>query len=84
MASGRPVLLFAPENIAITEYAKSEQWGYVLSENNPDTLKQLLLRIIHDTNGRMEYSRQAVKTARINHDMEKIQKEFLHFMSIMD
>jgi len=85
MASGTPVLLFAPHELAITKYAESEGWAVIVSERNMSKLHSAIEQIYCDKSLRLKIGQQAKNLAFNNHNKKNIQETFqktlLHSLS---
>jgi glycosyltransferase involved in cell wall biosynthesis len=76
MMSGSPVLLYGPDNVAPIQYAIKEGWGYTVTERNIDILEGAIKKLVQDTKLRQRLSERAQEIARLNHDSQKISREF--------
>lgn len=77
LISGVPILVFAPHDSYISEYAKKGQWALIVNEFDKEQLKKAILRLKNDNNLRKALVANALKAA-VDHDAriesEKIQK----------
>jgi glycosyltransferase involved in cell wall biosynthesis len=73
---GTPILLYAPAGIAQVEYAREDGWGLVVDEQDPEKLKQGLLRLCEDTKLRAGLSETAKNIAQRNHDAKTVRRRF--------
>jgi glycosyltransferase involved in cell wall biosynthesis len=48
MVSGRPILVFAPEDSYQAESARKNGWAYVVSDNSAASLAQAIEKIVTD------------------------------------
>jgi glycosyltransferase involved in cell wall biosynthesis len=76
MASGTPILVYAPPNLAVTQYALEEGWAYVVSEHSLSALKAAIIRLAKDENLRQRIGCRAMEVAARNHDAKKVREEF--------
>jgi glycosyltransferase involved in cell wall biosynthesis len=76
MASGTPVLVYAPAKFAATQYAQDEGWGYVVSERNQTMLREAIKRLIGDIGLREHLGRRGMELVKQNHDAERIREAF--------
>lgn len=76
MMSGTPVLLYGPKNTAPIQYAFREGWGYAVTERNVNILERAIKTLMEDRALREKLSKRAMETASLNHDREKIKREF--------
>ena len=76
MASGVPILLWAPDGIAVTEYARREKWAFVLDSEFPKDLKKILYEIIDNEINREIVSSRAMQLSEKRHDSRKISEQF--------
>ncbi len=76
MASGTPIIIFAPEDTAIVKYAKRFNWAKVVQENSIDELVSVLKELLNDELERKEIAQNAVRIAEKNHDSESVAAQF--------
>lgn len=76
MASGTPVLIFAPEDTALVSYAREYGWAAIVSENNYDTLAISIKDLIKNESRRKKISERAKKIAQERHDSQEVALKF--------
>jgi glycosyltransferase involved in cell wall biosynthesis len=76
MISGTPILIFAPAETAIVDYAKRYQWAEVVTENDIETLKASLKNLILDKGLREKLTQTAIQIAECRHDAIKVRMDF--------
>ena len=76
MASGTPILVYAPEETAVVKYACSEKWGSVVTQRNKSVLKGTILQLIQKPDLRESLGRRAQALASQNHSAEKVRLQF--------
>lgn len=76
MISGVPILLFAPEQVALTEYAKKNECMYAVSKNDKNNLSEALLVILNDEHLRESLAIKAIKVAKSDSDAIAVRKKF--------
>ena len=76
MASGTPILVYAPEDMALSEYARNEGWAKVISERNKAVLRQEILNLMRDPILREQFGRRGQEIAARNHDAIKVRETF--------
>ncbi len=81
MATGTPVLVFAPECTAVSKYANREGWGYAVSQNNINELASAIKGLYSDESLRKKMGVRAKELARINHDAVIIRENFKKALS---
>lgn len=69
LASGRCFLLYAPENMACTEYLKENQAAWVVEKQ--EDLLPILQKLLEDDSCREKYVRIAQQLVRENHSVKK-------------
>jgi len=72
MISGTPILVNAPRETAIYQYASDGKWGYLLDTESKTELKKALLEIMQNESLREQIGSQAKKLAIQNHDASVI------------
>lgn len=76
MISGTPILIFAPKDTALTEYALKYNWGYVVYNNEVSDIEHAILDFFHNESTRRTYGRKAKEIALTRHDSNKIRSDF--------
>ncbi len=76
LASGTPVLVFAPGETALAKYASDSKWGYVVSENCVDALAASIKHLYDHIELREKLGRTGMKMVLKNHDAAKVRKDF--------
>lgn len=76
MISGSPILIHAPKNTAIFDYAKKEKFGYLLDKNTKSGLKNAVLELIENEHLRERLGEQAKNIAIQNHDAKTVRNNF--------
>lgn len=81
MISGVPIILFAPEEVALTTYARKNNCMYSVSENNMDRLQDALSDLTHDTYLRSSLARKAIEVAKSDSDAFEVRAKFQEVLS---
>jgi len=76
MISGVPILLFAPGNIALSEYARKNKCMFIVSENDKDRLSEAMIKLIKDINLRATIAKKAIEVAKSDSDATMVRKKF--------
>ena len=76
MASGTPILVYGPSEIAAARYAARDGWGFVLSTSGLSGLKKTLLWLMNDQRARERMGRRARQLAYERHDAAKVRPAF--------
>jgi len=76
MASGTPILVYAPPDTAVFDYAEKEKWGYIVSQNNKEQVKQAIIYLMKNNDLRAQLGRHARELAVKNHDALIVKEEF--------
>jgi glycosyltransferase involved in cell wall biosynthesis len=76
MASGTPILVYGPADLAQVRYAIREGWGYVVSQKGIRYVKQGLLKLINDNALRQSLSDTSKFQARKNYDANIVRSRF--------
>ncbi len=76
MASGTPILIYAPENTALVQYAREHQWAAIVNQQEIGLLTSTLKKLFTDKNLRQEIAGIAKKRAELNHDTKIVAKNF--------
>jgi glycosyltransferase involved in cell wall biosynthesis len=81
MASGVPIMVFAPEETALFKYAKSQAWAFCTSEHTIDSLCSLLIEIINNPEKRKQVASTAREVVIRNHNKSDIQRDFMKLLN---
>jgi glycosyltransferase involved in cell wall biosynthesis len=76
MASGTPIVLFAPEDTAVVQYAKKYHWAAIVTENKIETLILKIKQVFSDVSYRRELAKQAQEIAESRHDLKMVSSDF--------
>lgn len=76
MASGTPILIFAPKETALVEYAERGKWAEVVIENNVEVLATKITDLFRNENLRKSIGEIAKKRAVDYHDDKVVVKNF--------
>ena len=76
MASGVPVIIYAPTYTALYQYSKNYNWGFTISTNEKGKVKKELIRFIEDGKMQSILSENAKKLVREKHDIRKNKERF--------
>jgi len=76
MLSGTPVLVFAPQETAVSKFFSRNDCGYCLTSQNRDEIIKAIKFLISNEEYRKKISRNAVNFAKEKFDAEKVRKEF--------
>jgi glycosyltransferase involved in cell wall biosynthesis len=82
MISGTPVLVYADKQTALARYAMKEKWAHVVTENNPEKLKEAIREMYHNSSLRKEYAERAKKIAIRNDSAEVVRENFRKCLSL--
>ncbi len=76
MVSGTPVLVYAPGNLAVSEYARENGWGYTVTKKSLSSLKEGIVQLMGSSTLREKLGRKAQELAIRNHDALKVREAF--------
>jgi len=76
MASGTPVLVYAPAHVPAAQYARKEGWGYVVDQRDRSVLEQSLLELLRSEELRARLGTRGRELAVRNHDARVVRKQF--------
>lgn len=76
LASGTPILVYAPSELAITQYAVAQQWGMSVTAPSVPLLKAAISSLMEDEGMREGFGRQAMLVAERNHSADRIRECF--------
>lgn len=76
MASGTPVLVYAPAHVPAAAYARREGWGYGVTESDPAKLEGALLALMESETLRATLGQRGRELALRNHDARVVREQF--------
>ena len=76
MISGTPILICAPRDTAIVDYATRYRWAKVVTENNQEALTASLKSLILNQEERQKIAQTAIQLAENRHDAVKVRRDF--------
>ena len=73
----RPLLVYAPENIAITEFVRNNECAFILSEKNPEILAEKIIFILTAQEKDIKsVVNKAVQISREKFDYDRVTSQF--------
>lgn len=76
MASGTPILVYGPADVAQVQYAKKAGWGLVVENRDINALKEGVMSLMKERSLRAQLSDRAGATSLARHDMKRIHEKF--------
>jgi glycosyltransferase involved in cell wall biosynthesis len=76
MVSGSPILVFAPEDTAIVQYAGAYNWAKIVTENRVEALASAIRDLLSDAGERERLARRAVSLAEQRHEAGSVRQDF--------
>ncbi len=84
MASGTPILVYAPEQIKFVQSAQLYKWAYTITEEDSDNLKNHIKKIIKEPAILQEIAECAMKYVKAHDEIKTVQKSFAkHFSELL-
>jgi glycosyltransferase involved in cell wall biosynthesis len=81
MATGRPILVHAPQDSFLSWYFKRHECGLVVDRSEPARLVQAIRRILEDSALRRQLKTNAMRQARTDFSLEASRAEFFKLFS---
>jgi glycosyltransferase involved in cell wall biosynthesis len=81
MASGTPVLVYAPRTHAVATNAETHGWGYVVGEPSVSVLADAIVRLMNDETLRSALAHRASKMAEEHYDAKIVRARFAAALS---
>lgn len=82
LASGRPILAHVPADSFVAYYLEQNQCGLVASRNDPDCLKQHILKMMNDKDFGQVMAGRARQQAKLDFDPQVASESLLQFLGI--
>jgi glycosyltransferase involved in cell wall biosynthesis len=76
LASGRPVLTYAPRGSATAEYARTRGWSLLVDERDPAAIRRALELLMADKALREDMGSRARQCAEERHDARRVRAQF--------
>jgi glycosyltransferase involved in cell wall biosynthesis len=76
MASGIPILVYAPKQTAISQFCINNDCGHCVTDLDPEKMKEALQLLLNDIDYRQRLSKNAVNIALNQFDGDKVRQEF--------
>jgi glycosyltransferase involved in cell wall biosynthesis len=76
MASGTPILVYAPAGHAVSRYASTEGWGWVVGRRDARELVEALRLLAESAEKRRRLARRAIELAAERHDADVVREAF--------
>ena len=76
MVSRTPIIVYAPREIALTEYAEKKRWAFIINERSIEKLKETVLKIYNKDTSINEFVNNAYSLALKNHSKERVRNRF--------
>ena len=80
MISGAPVLVYSPEETAVSEFFRQNECGFCVTKQDKNELISAIKFMINNEEYRKHISNNAVQLATEKFDQEKVRKEFQGFL----
>lgn len=81
MISGTPILLYASEQMYITQHAKANKWAYVVENNDIQEIATSIKTLSADKNLREKLGMSAKNFAIHNFDSKKVRMAFVNMLN---
>ncbi|MGI6306449.1 MAG: glycosyltransferase [Bacteroidales bacterium] len=76
MASGTPILVYAPQQTAIVKFCTQNNCGHCVTDIDPEKIKEAIKTLINNEDYRQMLSTNAIKIAFSRFDATKVRNEF--------
>ncbi len=76
MISGVPIILFAPEEVALSSYAIANRCMISVNKNDAHELESAIINAIDNINIREFYGKNAIATAKSDSDAQVVRERF--------
>jgi len=76
MLTGKPILVFAPEETAVSKFFKENDCGYCLTDNSPDAIRSTLSYLVSNKAYIDHIGENAIKVASEKFDAFKVRNRF--------
>jgi glycosyltransferase involved in cell wall biosynthesis len=77
LVSGTPILVHAPPDAYVSQYARKAGWGYVVDKLDPGALVDAIQELLSNSRLRSDLVEAAYREAATSHDMNRIGPEYV-------
>jgi glycosyltransferase involved in cell wall biosynthesis len=81
MATGTPILVYAPPQTAVSQYATKQRWGCVVNQRDKRELKRNIVKLISDESYRRKLGIKAQELAIKYHSEEIVRQSFQNILN---
>ncbi len=81
MLSGTPVLVYAPEDTAVSKFFSTNECGYCVTVPDKKKIEEAIRTLVLDKEYRMKISRNALNLAKDRFDSEKVRNKFQNLLT---
>lgn len=81
MISGTPILVFAPPDTALSQYARAQKWAFIVNENSTKLLYNKIDEIVSNNELRKQYGQRAIELAGKYHNCTIIRENFRKYLN---
>ena len=76
LGSGTPILVYCPENTAVTQYARSAGWGAVVATRDRSALSRTIADLASGESARERLGRTALRVSETDNDPTRVRAAF--------
>ncbi len=76
MASGVPILVYAPESTAMAKYAQAYNWAMTVTKQHTEEIRRAILQLYENEALRREIAENGMQVARERHEAEVVREAF--------
>lgn len=76
MASGTPILIFAPADTALVRYAEKWDWAVTVTDNKKGLLVEAIKELVGNESKRRKIAENAIQLAEKRHTINSVSKKF--------
>ena len=81
LASGTPILVYGPKEVAQVQYAIDNKWARCVTTQSKNAIREALLQLQSNKTGNDELVQTALKIAEKNHDAINVRRAFQELLA---
>ena len=81
MASGIPIIVYAPSGTALSKYASNGKWGHIINSNKKEDVIDGIIELLENKILQKKYTQNAIRLVKEKHDTKT---DKLRFMKLLD